>query len=239
MRIEELKKGLFVSCQALEDDPLYGCMGKMAVAAELGGAVGVRINTIKDIKEVKEVVTIPIIGIIKKRYPNCNAYITPTLTEVEDVAEAGAEIVAIDATSYMKPDGKTTYEFIRDIKEQFDILVMADISSYEDGINAWEAGADILATTLSSTKANTGGQPPTTEERVTKTPDFDLIKRLVNKVSIPVFGEGGFWNEVDTVKAFELGAHSVVIGSAITRPQVTTKKITSEIDNFLKFGRNL
>lgn len=230
MKIEDLKRGLYVSCQALPEDPLYGCMGKMSSAAESGGAAGVRINTVKDIKEVKNIVSIPIIGLIKKRYQGSNAYITPTINEVEEVAEAGADIIAVDATNELKPDGKNTHEFITDIKKRFDVLVMADISSVEDGINAWNSGADILATTLSSSKP---GKMPTTGDRIHKMPDFNLIQGLVKQVTIPVFGEGGFWGSEDTVQAFEIGAHSVVIGSAITRPQVTTNRISTAIQDFL------
>src|SRR5690606_29816938 len=114
LQIHEFKRGLIVSCQAQPDEPFFGSnyMARMAVAAEMGGAIGVRVNTIPDITAVKAEVSIPVVGIVKQPYPNCYPYITPTMKEVRAVAETGAEIVAIDATKLLKPDGKTTEQFI-------------------------------------------------------------------------------------------------------------------------------
>jgi N-acylglucosamine-6-phosphate 2-epimerase len=228
-----LKRGLIVSCQAQPDEPFFGpdYMAKMAVAAEIGGAVAVRVNTIPDIKAVKKAVHIPIIGIIKQPYPNCYPYITPTLKEVELVVQTGAEIVAVDATRYKKPDGKTTEEFIRDIKSRFDILVMADVSTKEEGIIVWQAGADLVATTLAGYTEYTRSQSELPIEL--QEPEFDLISELVPAVDIPVVAEGRFWDYRNAIKALERGAHSVVIGAGITRPQIITLKNVMEINRFL------
>jgi N-acylglucosamine-6-phosphate 2-epimerase len=233
MKVSDLKRGLIVSCQALPEDPLYGCMDKMALAAEVGGAIGVRVNSIKDIIDVKKLISIPVMGLIKKHYPNCNAYITPTIEEVKQIVEAGAQIVAIDATRSIKPDGKSTEQFIYDIKSQFDIIVMGDVSSVEEGVMAAKYGVDIVATTLSQAVKAPNYPYQNKEDTLNFPPDIDMIDELANKISIPVFAEGRYWGPEETVKAFEVGAHSIVIGSAITRPHLTTKRITQAINKHL------
>ena len=236
MKVSEIQRGLIVSCQALPEDPLYGCMDKMALAAEMGGAAGVRINTVKDIEDAKKLIRIPIMGLIKKRYPGCKAYITPTIEEVKQVVEAGAQIVAIDATNAIKPDGKTTEEFVYDIKSKFDIIVMGDISSVEEGVQATKYGVDIVATTLSQAVSAPNYPFQKKEDTLYLPPDIDMIDELANKVTIPVFAEGRYWGPEETVRAFEVGAHSVVIGSAITRPHLATKRIAHAIRQHLNIG---
>ncbi|MFC4596734.1 N-acetylmannosamine-6-phosphate 2-epimerase [Cohnella hongkongensis] len=234
MRIHELKRGLFVSCQAQPDEPLFGSeyMARMAVAAEMGGAVGVRVNTIPDIVAVKKAVAIPVIGIIKQEYPNCYPYITPTMKEVREVAATGAEIVAIDASKLTKPDGKTTEQFIHDIKSELDILVMADVSTLEEGIAAWKAGADLISSTLC------GYTPYTRKESNVpielQEPNLEIIAALADKIEAPIVAEGRFWDYRNAVKALENGAHSVVIGAGITRPQIITLKNVTQINAYLQ-----
>ncbi|WP_135557020.1 N-acetylmannosamine-6-phosphate 2-epimerase [Paenibacillus cymbidii] len=237
--MELLQRGLIVSCQAQPDEPMYGSpiMARLALAAQTGGAVGVRINTEADIRAVKQTVTVPVIGIIKQVYPNCPCYITPTLAEVAKVVEAGAEIVAVDGTQAAKPDGKTTEQFIYDSKNRFNILLMADVSTVEEGIAAARAGADLVATTLS-------GYTEQTRNRLTNVPielqqpDFDLVSALVDKIDIPVIAEGRFWDGANAVKAMSLGAYAVVIGAGITRPQIITAKHVNDINRFLKNGKD-
>lgn len=236
MKIKGINKGLIVSCQAKEDEPLSGSqfMAKMALAAELGGAVGVRINTVKDIEAVSKEITIPIIGIIKQTYDGFFPYITPTLKEVNDVYSAGAQIVAVDATKYKKPDGKTTEEFIYDIKENFNITVMADVSTLEEGIIASKAGADIISSTLSGYTDYTRN---TSEEPIEfQNPDLKIIEQLVDKIDKPVIAEGRFWDHHYAIKAFERGAYAVVIGAGITRPQIITQKNVNYINKYLNSG---
>lgn len=220
--VKQLKGGLIVSCQALEDEPLYGSeiMAKMAYAAKLGGAVGIRANYAQDIKAIKEVVDLPVIGLIKRKYDGCPVYITPTIREVKDVVEAGADIVAIDATKSLKPDGKTTAEFIRDIRKTFDIVILADVSTYEEGMEAEKAGADMVSTTLS-------GYTPYSPKL--EGPDFELVKRLAKDLRIPLIAEGRYWTPEEVVKALDLGAHAVVVGTAITRPKDITARFVRAI----------
>ncbi|MBP9630609.1 MAG: N-acetylmannosamine-6-phosphate 2-epimerase, partial [Leptotrichiaceae bacterium] len=119
--ISILKKKLVVSCQALEDEPLHSpfIMGRMAVAAKEGGACGIRANSVNDIIEIKKNVNIPVIGIIKNEYLNSDIYITPTLKEIDDLMEVGVDIIAIDATSRIRPNGLPLNDFFKKIKEKY------------------------------------------------------------------------------------------------------------------------
>ena len=129
--------GLVVSCQALPGEPFFGSeyMVAMAISAEMGGASGIRANGIKDIKAIRKNVSVPIIGLYKREYTNSDIYITPTLEDALSVSEAGATIVAIDGTSRKRPDGRSLEETIQTLKN-YNIPVMADISTFEEGILA-------------------------------------------------------------------------------------------------------
>ncbi|MGB9780849.1 N-acetylmannosamine-6-phosphate 2-epimerase [Caldanaerobacter subterraneus] len=221
--IQKLENGLIVSCQALEGEPLHSpfIMAKMAKAAEIGGAVAIRANGYEDIVAIKKEVSIPVIGLIKKRYEGYAPYITPTMEEVDKVIEAGADIVAIDATKAYKPGGLTTGEFLKRIKEKYPkILVMADISTYEEGIEAEKLGFDLISTTLS-------GYTEYSPEL--EGPDYELIERLARKVNVPIIAEGRIWTPEEAVKALEKGAYAVVVGTAITRPHEITKRFVTFI----------
>lgn len=220
--LKTIHKGLIVSCQALHDEPLYGShiMAKMAIAARDGGAVGIRANYADDIKAIKEVVDLPLIGLVKRDYPDSDAYITPTMKEVEEVVNAGADIVAIDATDVPKPYGKTTEELISDIRDKFDIIILADVSTYEEAVKAEEAGAHMVSTTLS-------GYTPHSPQL--EGPDFDLIEKAARDLDIPVIGEGRIWVPEEAKQALDLGAYAVVVGSAITRPREITRRFVSKI----------
>ena len=146
--LEKIKGKLIVSCQALPGEPLYiengTIMPLMAKAAEKAGAVAIRTNGITDVMEIKKEVNLPIIGLIKKQYAGFPQYITVTMKEIDELVAAGADIIALDCTLRERVDGKTVNEFIKDIKKKYtQIVLMADISTYEEGINAEEAGVDI------------------------------------------------------------------------------------------------
>ena len=150
--INKIKGGLIVSCQALEDEPLYSSfiMSKMALAAEEGGAVGIRANSVVDIAEIQKSTALPIIGLIKKDYADSEVYITPTEAEVDALVLVGADIIAMDATNRPRPNGESLDAFFKRIKEKYpNKLFMADCSTYEEGIHASELGFDIVGTTLS------------------------------------------------------------------------------------------
>jgi len=215
--IERLKNGVIISCQAYPNDPMYGTniMAAFARASFEAGAVGIRANGVEDIQAIKRAVPIPVIGIYKESIPSYDTYITPTLKHVEVIIKAGADIVAVDATKRVHPEGLLGDEFIKRIKKEFDVPIMADISTLEEGVLAYEAGADLVSTTLS-------GYTPYTENR--KEPDFELLKELVKRISIPVIMEGHIWRPEEARYALELGAYAVVIGSAVTRPQLIAKR---------------
>ena len=148
-------------------------------------------------------------------------YITPTLKEVDELIEANADIIAFDGTLRERPNGCTTESIINRIHSAGK-LAMADISTFEEGIHCCKLGADIISTTLSGyTKES---------ESNTETPDFNLLEQLVKETGKPVILEGRIWEPEEVQKAFKLGAHCVVIGSAITRPQLITKRFINYKD---------
>lgn len=221
--LEKIRHGLIVSCQALEDEPLHSpfIMSRMALAAKMGGAVGIRANSPEDIKAIKEIVDLPIIGIYKINVPGYDVYITPTMEAVKLVSDAGADIIALDATDRAHPAGYSSYDFIREVKGKFpNNLIMADISTYEEGLMAEKAGADIVSTTLSGY---------TDYSKATDCPDWDLIEKLSHDLNIPLIAEGHIWTPEEAVKTLKLGAFAVVVGSAITRPHIITQRYVKKI----------
>lgn len=218
-----LKGNLIVSCQALPDEPLHSSefMGKMAVAALQGGAKGIRANSVEDIKAIKECVKLPIIGIIKKVYDQSDVFITPTIVEVEALVEEGVDIIALDATRRLRPDGHVLSDVFPSIRAKYPHqLFMADCSNYEEAKEAYDLGFDCLGTTLSGYTSYTKG---------TQLPDVQLIERLVKDFPIPVIAEGGIWTPEDLKHVFDLGVHTAVVGTAITRPREITKRFVNAI----------
>ena len=221
MNLNDIKDGLVVSCQALENEPLYSSfiMGKMALAAELGGAVGIRANSVADILEIKKQVNLPLIGIIKRDYPDSEVYITATMKEVDELLTTDAEIIAMDATIRDRPNHEVVTDLVSKIHAE-NRLVMADISTYEEGIIAEKNGFDMVSTTLS-------GYTDYTDER--DSPDFELLKKLVGNLKIPVIMEGHTTTPEEVKKALNMGAFSAVVGGVITRPQQITQRFVDRI----------
>jgi len=218
-----IKGKLVVSCQALPDEPLHSSfvMGKMAQAAKAGGAVAIRAQGIEDIIEIKKVTNLPIIGIIKKDYPDSAVYITPTKTEVGALLKTGCEMIALDVTLRSRPLGEKAEQLIEQIKSH-NVLVMADISNVEEGLYAEKIGADCVSTTLS-------GYTDYTPQLIG--PDFELIECLSEKLSIPVLAEGRINTPLDLQKVYACGAYSAVVGSAITRPQLIAAQFATVLKN--------
>ena len=219
--IEILKGKIIVSCQAMPNEPLYkeDCMLAMMASVINGGAAGLRVAGARDVKNAKKF-AVPVIGLTKpEELPeNWNevVYITPTLNEVNELIEADADIIAFDGTSRTRPNNCTLEKIIETIHSA-NKLAMADISTFEEGIHCANLGADIISTTLSGYTTESEGQ--------LDKPDYELLKNLVKGLkNTPIILEGRIWEPSDVTKAFELGAHSVVIGSAITRPQLITKR---------------
>ncbi len=222
--LNQIRGGLIVSCQALEHEPLHSSfiMGRMAYAAYLGGAVGIRANSIVDIKEIKNTVSLPIIGIIKKNYGDCKVVITPTMQEVDALVEEGVAIIALDATSRIRPDGTTISEIFPQIRSKYpEQLFMADCSTYEDGIRAQELGFDFVGTTLNGY---------TDETRHIVPPNFDLIHKLAEDLDIPIIAEGGIFSPEELRQAMDQGVHACVVGTAITRPMEITMRYVKALE---------
>lgn len=225
--LDQLQGKLVVSCQALENEPLHSSfiMGRMAKAAKEGGASGIRANSVEDIEEIKKQVELPIIGIIKKVYPDSQVYITPTMKEVDSLMKVKPQIVAIDATDRIRPGGLTLdglYESIR--KKYPDQLLLADCSTFEEIVHADELGFDYVGTTLV-------GYTPKSMGVQIEEDDFGLIRKVVNQVQAKVIAEGNIDTPQKARRVIELGCHTVVVGAAITRPQLITKKFVQELEN--------
>ncbi|HEX5324235.1 MAG TPA: N-acetylmannosamine-6-phosphate 2-epimerase [Capsulimonadaceae bacterium] len=211
-----MRGGLIVSCQALPNEPLHGSaiMARMAIAAELGGAVGIRANSPPDIAAIRAAVALPIIGLFKVEVPGFDGYITPTLADARSVAEAGADMVAIDATARPHPEGDTA-SFIRLVRESTGKLLLADISTEEEALAAEAAGADLISTTMS-------GYTPYSPQQ--EAPDLDLVRRLATKLKVPLIAEGRIATPEQARGALDAGAYAVIVGGAITRPQQITAR---------------
>jgi N-acylglucosamine-6-phosphate 2-epimerase len=211
--IEQVRGGLVVSCQALPGEPLHGAdiMARMALAAWKGGAVGIRANGADDIRAIRQTVPLPIIGIIKDG--DSGVYITPTFRHAQAVVEAGADVVALDATARPRPDGSQTAELIERIHTECGRPVMADVSTLEEALAAEQAGADFVAPTLA-------GYTPYSRQMAG--PDFELLRAMASALKTPVLAEGRIATPEDARMAIVCGALAVVVGSAITRPQEIT-----------------
>lgn len=222
--LNKIKGGLIVSCQALKTEPLYDSyiMSKMAWAAYLGGAVGIRANTVVDIKAIKEKVDLPVIGIIKEEYPDSDVYITPTMKEIDALVEIKCEIIALDATRRVRPNGVELKDFFTEVRAKYpNQLFMADTSCFEEGELAEGLGFDLIGTTMA-------GYTPYTKGRAL--PDLELIREYRKRLSTPIIAEGGIWSPDDLVNVYKAGAFSAVCGTAITRPMDITKRFVKALE---------
>nr|WP_281352268.1 N-acetylmannosamine-6-phosphate 2-epimerase [Phytoactinopolyspora alkaliphila] len=206
-----IEGGLIVSCQAPPDDPMSGpgVMAKMAATVVAAGARAVRVEGLDDLRAVRAAVDVPVVGLWK--VGNDGVYITPTVDHALAVAATGAEIVALDATARPRPDGRSLAETVAAVHEKTPALVMADISSYDEGVAAVEAGADVIATTLAGY---------TMHDAVPDGPDLALLTALARDLPVPVVCEGRISTPRAAGAARRAGAFAVVVGTAITRPHV-------------------
>ncbi len=213
--MKEINRGLIVSCQALENEPLHSSyiMSRMAVAAKEGGANGIRANSIEDIMAIKKEVNLPVIGIIKINYDNIKPYITPTMKEVDLLVNSGVDVIAVDAT--MNQDE----EFLKEIFKKYpNQSFMADISTVEEGLRADKLGFKYIGTTLVGYTEHSKGMN-----------NFEVLEALIKECKADIIAEGNFDTPEKARLALEKGAYAVVVGSAITRPQLITKKFSDEI----------
>ena len=223
--LDNLKGKLIVSCQALDNEPLHSpfIMSRMAVAAEEGGAEGIRANSVADIAAIKQLVSLPVIGIIKRDYPDSEVFITATMKEVDDLMSVGPELIALDATARPRPGGQQLDALVAEIRAKYpSVLLMADISTAEEALTAQSLGFDCVGTTLYGYTAETEGHALPEN-------DCGFLRDVLAAVNIPVVAEGNVETPTLAARCLELGAHTVVVGGAITRPQQITARFAAAI----------
>ncbi|TDL64709.1 N-acetylmannosamine-6-phosphate 2-epimerase [Rhodococcus qingshengii] len=213
---------LIVSCQALEHEPLHGSeiMAKMAQAAKEGGAKAIRSNSAVDVAAIKRQTELPVIGLVKRDYPDSEVFITATLKEVKELLAVEADVIALDATYRKRPNGESLKDLVTYIHEHSNALVMADIANVRDAEYALECGVDMVSTTLSGYTNDSPKQ---------QDPDFELVEQLSKLLPVPVIAEGRIQTPEQARKMLELGAWSIVVGGAISRPQLITKTFAEGI----------
>ena len=226
--LESLRGGLVVSCQVQPEDPIYtdNMVVKMAEAASWAGAVGIRANTPEQIRQIKEAVHLPVIGLYKIWRENTDVYITPTLEAAKAVWEAGAEIIAMDCTDRMTLEGTKAWELLPKVKEAIpEAITFADVSNYEEAKRAAELGADIVAPTLCGYTEYTADRPCL---------DYREFARMCRDLGedVHMMMEGHLNTPEDAMKCIYLGAHAVVVGSAITRPHLTAKRFVDLLGRY-------
>lgn len=218
----QIKGKVIVSCQAVPGEPLYveekSIMYLMARAAKQAGTPAIRTSSIRDVVAIKEETGLPVIGLVKVKYEGFESYITPTMKEVDELVAVGSDVIAFDCTNMKRGDGKTTSEYIAEVRQKYpDQLLMADVSNFEEGVTAWKLGMDMVGTTMSGYTSYTPKLPG---------PDYELIRKLSETIDVPVIGEGRIHYPDQAVKALEAGAFAVVVGGAITRPlEIATRFI--------------
>lgn len=226
MNLDNLTGGLIVSCQAFPYEPLYGgdTMVKLAVAAEQGGACAIRANSPEIIRQIKEKVSVPVFGIYKLIPENYNKIrdivITPNIEAAKAIVEAGADIIAVDCTLREGRTREDIIGLIHSYRESFDVPVMGEVSTLEEGLIVEEAGCPIVATTIA-------GYTP--YSRQIPEPDYELVRELHEHTGMYVNAEGRISTPAQAKRAFECGAWTVTVGSAITRPKVITERFIREM----------
>ena len=225
--IRQLKGGIIVSCQAEGDDPFNAnpeYMALFAKAAEMGGAIGIRTQGVAKLQAIKNVTNLPVIGLLKSKFPDGTVLITGSFHEVEQLINSGSDIVAIDGT-FREREGMTGPMFIKEVKKRYGCFVLADIATFAEAIACEAAGANAISTTLN-------GYTPDTQY-CHSGPNYDLLKDCVDGLNVPVFAEGRYNTPNEAAKAMSLGAYAVITGTAITRPRVITQWFVQEINKIL------
>ncbi len=223
--LDVLKGKLIVSCQALENEPLHSSfiMSRMALAAAQGGAVAIRANSVVDIAAIKETVSLPVIGIIKRDYADSEVFITATMKEFDELMAVTPEIIALDATARPRPNAETLAALVEKIRARYpSLLLMADIATVAEAKTAQDLGFDCVGTTLHGYTTNTTGC-------LLRENDCGFLRDVLAAVTIPVVAEGNVDTPELAARCLELGAHTVVVGGAITRPQQITARFVAAI----------
>ena len=217
--LERMRGGLVVSVQAAAGSPLAAPehLAAIARAVVAGGAVGIRTEGVETIRAIRAAVDVPVIGLIKRRAPGTEVYITPEIADAVAVVEAGADLVAVDATERPRPDGTSGPGFVAAANEELSGRVVADVDDASAGRAAAEAGAAAVATTLSG---YTGTEDP-------DGPDTALVAELSQEIAIPLLAEGRYSTPEQVWAALGAGAFAVVVGTAITDPEALTRRLAT------------
>jgi N-acylglucosamine-6-phosphate 2-epimerase len=239
--LERMRGGLAVSVQARAGSPLAGPghLAAIARAVEAGGAVGIRTEGVAAIRAIKEAVRVPVIGLVKRELAGSDVYITPELEDAIAAAEAGAELVAVDATARSRPDGTGGADFVAAASAELPGRIVADVDDAAAGLAAAEAGAAAVATTLAGytdaaaargraapdAGAASGRAAP--DASTPAPPDTALVAELAQEVDIPVLAEGRYSTPEEVWAALGAGAFAVVVGTAITDPEELTRRLTA------------
>lgn len=215
-----LKGKLIVSCQAAQGEPLdhLDTLTRMATAVLRGGAGGLRAEGAERVAAFRALTPLPIIGIVKTFDTNGDVYITPDFRSAQALAQAKADIVALDCTQRRLTEAEPWPHLIHRIQDELGLPVLADIATLEEGLAAEAAGADAIATTLYGYTAQTAGA---------STISWPLVQSLVERLTAPVVVEGHITQPEEVRRALDIGANSVVVGSAITRPQSITARFVA------------
>lgn len=212
--LERIEGRIVVSCQAYPGEPLRfpEAMAAMAASAVIGGAGGIRAQGLEDLRLIRSTVDVPLIGLVKRGSEG--VFITPTVADAVEVARAGSDIVAIDATDRPRPDGSSLVDSVRAIHAE-GALVMGDCGCLDDALAAVAAGVDCVGTTLAGytgVRARTDG------------PDLELLAQIVGATEVPVLAEGRVGTPEQARACFEVGAFAAVVGTAITHPASLTRR---------------
>jgi N-acetylmannosamine-6-phosphate 2-epimerase/N-acetylmannosamine kinase len=219
----ELRGNLIVSCQASETSPFRQplSMARFAQAAVEGGAQGIRADGPEDIRAIRRSVAVPIVGIWKVRQDDGEILITPSFEAAKELVQAGANLVALDCTGRGQRYG--ALDRLRRIRKNLGVPVLADIATVEEAVQATEAGADAVLSTLR-------GYTSETSHVVEFEPSF--IAELVRTVTVPVIAEGHIRAPREIRAALDAGAFAIIIGTAITRPEMIARKFVSAIEGW-------
>lgn len=226
----DLMKGtIIVSCQATPGEPLHikdgTVMHLMARAAKLAGAKMIRTSSARDIQAIKEETGLPVIGLIKREHPGYMGRITMTMREVDECMDVFSDIISIDCTDTPRGDGLTAPEFLRQVKAKYpSIIIMADCATLEEAKAAYEAGADLVGSTMN-------GYTPATAHCKGE-PNYELVAQMVEALPCPVIAEGRVHTPEQARRMLEIGAWAVVVGGAITRPLEIASRFMAAVKDF-------
>jgi N-acylglucosamine-6-phosphate 2-epimerase len=216
-----LKGKLIVSCQAAPGDPLdhIDTLTRIAVSVARGGAGGLRANGVECIAAFRQNTPLPILGILKRRIGS-EVSITPDFASARAIAEAGADVIALDCSAARHSEAEPWPGLIARIHSELNMPVLADIATFDEAVAAEAGGADAVATTLNGFTPETSGA---------RSVDWEVIEKLAKTLRIPLIVEGHISQPQEVRRALELGAFAVVVGSAITRPESITARFVDAI----------